>query len=60
LVKKYSTPLGSVAVEAVIEIDVVPVALGTTAQVIGLGVGAVVSGSAPVVADTAGEGVVVF
>jgi hypothetical protein len=60
LVKKYSTPLASDAVEAVIEIDVVPVALGTTAQVMGSGVGAVVSSSASVVADTAGEGAVVF
>jgi hypothetical protein len=42
--KKYSTPLASVAVVAFIEIEVGLVAYGTTAQVIGFGIGGVVSG----------------
>ena len=42
--KKYSTPPMSVAVVAVIVIDVGPVAVGTLAQVSGSGVGGVVSG----------------
>jgi hypothetical protein len=48
--KKYSTPLGSVAVVAVIAIEVLPVAYGKIAHVIGFGLGGVVSG-AGVVAD---------
>jgi hypothetical protein len=42
--KKYSTPLGSVAVVATIAIEVEPVAYGTVAHVIGFGDGGVVSG----------------
>ena len=53
-------PLGSLAVVAVIAIVVGPLAAGTLAQVIGLGVGAVVSGGAPVVADCATDSAVSF
>ena len=60
LVNKYSTPLGSDAVRAVIEIEVVPVELGAAAQVMGSGFGAEVSGRASVVADAAGEAAVAF
>ena len=46
--KKYSTPLGSVAVVAVMVIEVSPSALGGTAKLIGSGLGAVRSGGAVV------------
>ena len=43
LEKKYSTPLTSVAVVAVIEIDEDPVGAGNVANDIGLGIGGCVS-----------------
>ena len=58
--KKYSTPLGSEAVVAVIEIDVVPVEAGTLAHVAGSGVGGVVSAGVSVVADSEVDHAVAF
>ena len=55
--KKYCTPLGSVAVVAVIEIELGPVAAGADENVIGLGTGGVVSG-ASVVAEAGSEAAV--
>ena len=51
LLKKYCTPLGSVAVVAVMRIEFDPVADGTDAHVSAFGEGGVVSARAGVVAD---------
>ena len=55
-----STPLESDAVTAIMEIEFVPVELGCTSQLVGLGSGADVSCRISVVADAGDDGPVIF